>query len=572
MAGRHLRWCVLIFSLSLCAGGVLAQDTIVVPDDYPTIQQAIDAASAGDTVFVAGSETSYQGNVELRDGIVLEGEGARYTTIQGDNYYHAVVMANDTTIRGFTIMGNPSCVYSEARNVVIEENALLGHYYGIQVEAGSIDIVNNDVKGAPPFFAVYCANCDVTIANCDILGAYAGIKLEDSQVSVCRSIIRGTDNGVSVESCTGSIFNCYVLDNRFDAVELRDADGFIVANNVVYGKGHSLLRGVLCYDAAPIIANNIISSCRFGVMTGPDAAPLILYNDVYGCPDGNYVDFNEDVVVPSPGLGELSADPLFVGPGDIDYSLADDSPCKDVGYTTDSFRDLDGSATDMGAHGGPYAGWVGQGQPPYIRVTANRDVVGAADGDPFIVSVAYTNRTEETVEVDRYVAVMADFGLFYLPWLSAEPMAKRMFVEPTRAEIMEEILSIEDTLVMPVGEYTFYAAFARPGTFDFYSGITTYSVVRVNKPVAKFTVTPSEGRVGDIFHFDASESYDIEDPLVVLKTQWDWENDGTWDQDWRFNKTADHSYTTPGTKTIVLEVRDTEGYIGSTAKQVTVTE
>jgi PKD repeat protein len=96
--------------------------------------------------------------------------------------------------------------------------------------------------------------------------------------------------------------------------------------------------------------------------------------------------------------------------------------------------------------------------------------------------------------------------------------------------------------------------------------------VRVNKPVAKFTVTPSEGRVGDVFHFDASESYDIEDPLAVLKTRWDFENDGTWDLDFRFNKTADHSYTTPGTKTIVLEVRDTEDYIGSTTRQVTVTE
>ena len=572
MAGRHLQWCIFIFSLSLCAGVVAAQDTIVVPDDYPTIQQAIDAASAGDTVFVTGSETHYQGNIELKDGITLEGEGARYTTIEGDNYYHAVVMANDTTIRGFTIMGNPSCVYSEASNVVVEDNVLLGHYYGIQVEAGSIDIVNNDVKGAPPFLAVYCANCDVTIDNCEILGAYAGMKLEDSQVGVYRSVIKGTDKGISVESCTGSIFNCYILDNRFDAVELRDADGFIVANNVVYGSGYSLVRGVLCYDAAPIIANNIISSCRFGVMTGPDAAPLILYNDLYKCADGKYVDFNEDDVVPSPGLGELSADPRFVAPSGMDFSLADASPCIDAGYTTDSFRDRDGSATDMGAHGGPYAGWVGQSQPPYIRVTANRDVVGAGDEDPFIVSVFYANRTEETVEVDRYVAVMADFGLFYLPWLSAEPMAKRMFVAPTRAEITEEILRIENTLTMPVGKYTFYAAFARPGTFDFYSGISSYSVVRVNKPVAKFTVTPSEGRVRDVFHFDASGSYDIEDPLVVLKTRWDWENDGTWDQDWRSNKTADHSYTTPGTKTIVLEVRDLEGYIGSTTRRVTVTE
>ena len=572
MAGCHSRLWILTFFLALCASGALGQDTIIVPDDYLTIQEAIDAAGAGDTVFVVGSETHYRGNIELKDGVTLEGEGANYTTIEGDNYYHAVVMADDTAIRGFTIMGNPSCVYSEGSNVLVEDNTFLGHYYGIQVDAGSIDVVNCDIGGAPPFVAVYCINCTVAIDSCDILGAYAGVKLEDSHVEILRSFVQGTDNGVNVESCTGSIFNCHILDNRFDAVHLRDSDGFIVANNVIYGSGYSLLRGVLCYDAAPIIANNIISDCRFGIMVGPDAAPMILYNDLYNCADGNYVDFNEDDVVPSPGSGELNLDPLFVAADDWDFKLAEGSPCMDAGYTTDTYRDVDGSATDMGAHGGPYAGWVGQSLPPHARIEANRDLVGAGDEDPFIVSVAYTNRSEETIEVDRYVAVSADFGLFYLPWLTAEPMAERMFVEPSRAEITEEIFRVEDMLAMPVGEYTFYAVFARPGTFDYYSAISTYYVERVNKPVAKFTVTPSEGPVGQLFHFDASDSYDIEDPLMLLRTRWDWENDGTWDLEWRLNKTADHSYDTPGTKTIVLEVRDLDGYIGSTTRQVTVTE
>jgi len=572
MARCRLRRSIIMLSLALCASSALAQSTIVVPDDYPTIQQAIDAARAGDTVFVAGSETHYEGNIELKDGITLEGEGADFAAIEGDNYYHAVVMADDTAIRGFTIMGNPSCVYSNASNVVVEDNTLLGHYYGIQVEAGSIDVVNNDIRGAPPFIAVYCINCTAAIDNCDILGAYAGMKLEDSYVEVLRNFVQGTDSGISVESCTGSIFNCHILDNRFDAVHLRDSDGFIVANNVIYGRGYSLVRGVLCYDVAPIIANNIISDCRFGIMTGPDAVPMVLYNDLYNCADGGYVDFNEDDVAPWPGSGEISLDPLFASTAVLDFSLAEASPCIDAGYTMDGYMDLDGSATDMGAHGGPYAGWVGQSRPPYVRVIANRDIVGPGDEDPFIISVAYANRTEKTVEVDRYVAVMADFGLFYLPWLSAEPKAERMFVEPVRTEITEEILRIEDMLTMPVGEYIFYAAFARPGTFDFYSGVTTYPVVRVNNPVAKFTVTPSEGRVGENFHFDARDSYDIEDPLVVLKVRWDWESDGTWDGDFRFSKTADHSYASLGTKTVTLEVRDLDGYIGSTTRQVTVTE
>ncbi len=562
----------LLFLVVLWASIAWAQNTILVPDDYAFIQDAIDASAAGDTIWVAGSETPYSGNIKLKDDITLEGEGLDTTTIQGDNYYHAVVMANNTTLRGFTIIGNPSCVYSEASGVLLEDNALLGHYYDVQVEAGSIDIVNNDITGAPPFIAVYCANCTATIKNCDVLGAYAGMKLDNSHVEVYRSVITGTDNGVNVESCSGAILNSYILDNKFDAVHLEGSSGFIVANNVILGKGYNLVRGAFCYDCAPIIANNIISECRFGIMTGPDAEPMILYNDLYNNTDGNYVDFDGNGFVPSPGVGELDVDPAFVAPDDVDFRLADDSPCIDAGYTIEGYKDLDGSPTDMGAHGGPNSGWVGRTEQPRIRVWANRDVVGAGDEKPFVVSVGYTNRTGETVEVDRYVAVMADFGLFYLPWMSAAPRAERMSIEPSQTETTEEILSIEDTLIIPVGQYTFYAALARPGTFDFFSPMSSFVVQRVNKPVAKFTVTPTEAGAGELFHFDASESYDIEDALVVLKIRWDWENDGVWDQDWTFTKTAHHSYSTPGLSTIKLEVRDLQGYIGSTTGQVTVTQ
>ena len=51
-----MRWmvCGLLFSL-ICAFPVFAE-TITVPDDYPTIQAAIDAAQPGDTVYVRAGE------------------------------------------------------------------------------------------------------------------------------------------------------------------------------------------------------------------------------------------------------------------------------------------------------------------------------------------------------------------------------------------------------------------------------------------------------------------------------------------------------------------------------------
>jgi hypothetical protein len=52
---------------------------------------------------------------------------------------------------------------------------------------------------------------------------------------------------------------------------------------------------------------------------------------------------------PSPGTGEISADPEFEDP---DFHLSEDSPCVDAGHPGAMYNDQDGSRNDMGAYGG----------------------------------------------------------------------------------------------------------------------------------------------------------------------------------------------------------------------------
>ncbi|MFH1219367.1 MAG: PKD domain-containing protein [Candidatus Eisenbacteria bacterium] len=89
-------------------------------------------------------------------------------------------------------------------------------------------------------------------------------------------------------------------------------------------------------------------------------------------------------------------------------------------------------------------------------------------------------------------------------------------------------------------------------------------------PIASFTVNPTSGTTATVFQFDASSSSDTENPVSALQVRWDWENDGTWDTDWSTAKTASHQYSTPGTKTIRLEVKDTEGAVDDTTGIATV--
>ncbi|UCE44713.1 MAG: right-handed parallel beta-helix repeat-containing protein [Methanobacteriota archaeon] len=89
-------------------------------------------------------------------------------------------------------------------------------------------------------------------------------------------------------------------------------------------------------------------------------------------------------------------------------------------------------------------------------------------------------------------------------------------------------------------------------------------------PAASFTVSPSTGYVSTVFSVDASSCSDAEDDLSELEVRWNWESDGTWDTSWSVEKTDSHQYSAEGTYTITLEVKDTEGLIDNTTKQVTV--
>lgn len=92
------------------------------------------------------------------------------------------------------------------------------------------------------------------------------------------------------------------------------------------------------------------------------------------------------------------------------------------------------------------------------------------------------------------------------------------------------------------------------------------------KPTAFFTVNTESGTTATRFNFDASGSTDPEDLPEDLRVRWDWDNDGTFDTEYRTLKTIQHIFAIAGTYTVVLEVIDTEGYGATYSKEINVTD
>ncbi|MCF8231506.1 MAG: Ig-like domain-containing protein [Bacteroidales bacterium] len=89
-------------------------------------------------------------------------------------------------------------------------------------------------------------------------------------------------------------------------------------------------------------------------------------------------------------------------------------------------------------------------------------------------------------------------------------------------------------------------------------------------PSASFTVSPSSGSTSTSFSFDASGSSDNEDPTSQLEVRWDFDGNGSWDTNWDTDKTENNQYSSEGTYTVKLEVRDTEGLTDQYTGSITV--
>jgi parallel beta-helix repeat protein len=104
------------------------------PGNYTSIQDAIDNASGGDTVFVYDDSSPYYENVVVNKSINLIGEDRNTTIIdKEDNNYAVSIWANvnNALITGFTITGNyPRPLYS---------------YYGISIGGDYNTIKGNKI-------------------------------------------------------------------------------------------------------------------------------------------------------------------------------------------------------------------------------------------------------------------------------------------------------------------------------------------------------------------------------------------------------------------------------------------
>jgi parallel beta-helix repeat protein len=225
-----------------------AQSTIYVPDDYTTIQAAVDAAVAGDTIIVR--DGTYTENVLVDESLTIRSEnGWMSTLVQAAATNNDVlrVEAAGVTIDGFSVTGatsygragiRPFC--SSASSCTIINNYCAGNNIGISLDpAGGGNTIADNTCEANSDYGIKLSNTTsntVTGNTCTNTGQ--GIGLWDNAVinnvygNTCDSNSKGirvknadsnaifknnfSNNDIGLEMATGSIGNTFYLNNFTD--------------------------------------------------------------------------------------------------------------------------------------------------------------------------------------------------------------------------------------------------------------------------------------------------------------------------------------------------------------------
>lgn len=190
--------------------------TIKVPDDYSTIQEAINSASPGDTVFVQ-TGTYYEHLTITKNNVTITGENADSTIIDGNGSPMVVVdvdTANDVKISGFTIQnGSEGIELYLSNGTIIRENTIRGNTRsGITLD---------------------CSDSNTMVDN-KLLNNDIAIELYSSASnSISNNILSNNSVGFSliVGSTDNSIFGNTVSYNEYAGVEVWQSGGNTIYQN-----------------------------------------------------------------------------------------------------------------------------------------------------------------------------------------------------------------------------------------------------------------------------------------------------------------------------------------------------
>jgi len=279
--------------------------TVVVPDDYPTIQAAIGNAVAGNTILVKSG--IYSENLVVDKGVTIKSQmGAENTIVRTPsslNQRHIFeVTVDNVTISGFTVTGTngdagAGIYLREVNYCTISDNVCYNNSAGVYLYNSSNNIImNNDISSNGDGIYSHQSDNNKVINNIVSKSTERGIMLAfSSNNHLSNNTVNSNGNGIIVGERGAKknlIVNNTIVFSSNAGIHLFAAENNWILNNTLMKNGRGIwLRGE---SKTNEIANNAFIDNSYGIYLGDSLKPLedCLKNIIY---HNNFVDNRDSV-------------------------------------------------------------------------------------------------------------------------------------------------------------------------------------------------------------------------------------------------------------------------------------
>ncbi|MEJ2126009.1 MAG: NosD domain-containing protein [Candidatus Bathyarchaeota archaeon] len=243
------------------AGANSSPKTITVPDDYETIQEAIDLANNGDTIAVTAG-TYNEEWVSVNKSVSVIGDNQK-TVLHYHSSLGFVVTADNVHIDGFTVTGSEATQgygisISGAKGCVITNNQLTENHVGISVYGNSSgNTVSENI--------VAHNNRSIELIN-----AHNNMITENN-------ITTGLISGISLDESTGNTISKNRISDLADgmgALMLWESSDNTVTKNLLFQGTLSVLVGC----TSNTISENFVIESAYGVYVGESSGNKFYHN------------------------------------------------------------------------------------------------------------------------------------------------------------------------------------------------------------------------------------------------------------------------------------------------------
>ena len=281
---------------------------------FTSIQEAIDQAQDGDTVFIKAGRYVEDVTVHSKERLKIIGEGPEKVFLAGLKRVGTLHIgkwpygATNVEIRGLTVQqhGGLGVGIFNGEGVTLKNLKVNGFVFGQQVQ-------------------------NVRIEHCVVGGSETtGIAFADSQATLTGNLIHDNDHGVSIGGMSVVHLERNVITRSlFEGVLVADqGQATVIRNTLVKNGGGVKFQD----DATGRVAGNIIDEARVGIAWSVKNAVNIAHNGLHHI-DVNYQVDGQAVSasLKSHAFSDVSAAPKFVAPHRGDYRLQADSPLLHIG-------------------------------------------------------------------------------------------------------------------------------------------------------------------------------------------------------------------------------------------------